>query len=74
MYHGIGSESTLEPIARIDGNFTYFKERVLREELFFPNEINGDVITVFAIMIIGFISVLLIESLAQKKKVVEVNP
>ena len=31
MYHGIGSKSTLEPIARIDGNFTYFKERILRE-------------------------------------------
>ena len=31
MYHGIGSKSTLEPIARIDGKFTYFKERILRE-------------------------------------------
>ena len=31
MYHGIGSKSTLEPIARIDGNFTYFKEWILRE-------------------------------------------
>ena len=50
------------------------KEKVLREELFFPNEINGEVIIVFAIMIIGFVGVLLIESLAQKKKIVEVNP
>ena len=50
------------------------KEKVLREEIFFPNEINQDVIIVFAIMIIGFLSVLLIESQAQKKKIVEVNP
>ena len=39
MYHGIGSKSTQEPIARIDGNFTYFKERVLRE--FIPNFYTG---------------------------------
>ena len=50
------------------------KEKVLREEIFFPNEINQDVIIVFAIMIIGFLSVLLIESQAQKKKIVEVSP
>ena len=39
MYHGIGSKSTLEPIARIDGNFTYFKERILREVS--PNFYSG---------------------------------
>ena len=31
LYYGIGAESSPEHIARIDGNFTYFKERFLRE-------------------------------------------
>lgn len=39
MFHGIGAKSSLNPIARIDGNFTYFKERVLREIL--PNFYTG---------------------------------
>jgi len=50
------------------------KERVLREELFFPSEMNTEVMAVFFIMVVGFIGVLLIEGLAQKKKVVEVSP
>ena len=31
LYYGIGAESSPEHIARIDGNFTYYKERFLRE-------------------------------------------
>ena len=31
LYHGIGVKTPKEHIARIDGNFTYFKERILRE-------------------------------------------
>ena len=31
LYHGIGVNTPKEHIARIDGNFTYFKERILRE-------------------------------------------
>ena len=38
LYYGIGAESPSEHIARIDGNFTYFKERFLREV--FPNFIQ----------------------------------
>ena len=39
LYHGIGAESSSKHIARIDGNFTYFKERFLREV--FPNFYTG---------------------------------
>ncbi len=39
LYYGIGAESPSEHIARIDGNFTYFKERFLREV--FPNFYTG---------------------------------
>ncbi len=39
LYYGIGSESPKDHIARIDGNFTYFKERFLREV--FPNFYTG---------------------------------
>jgi hypothetical protein len=39
LYYGIGAESSPEYIARIDGNFTYFKERFLREV--FPNFYTG---------------------------------
>ena len=43
MYHGIGSKSTLEPIARIDGNFTYFKETVLtKKNIIIQLEIDQD--------------------------------
>ena len=39
LYHGIGAESSSKHIARIGGNFTYFKERFLREV--FPNFYTG---------------------------------
>jgi len=39
LYYGIGAESPPDHIARIDGNFTYFKERFLREV--FPNFYTG---------------------------------
>ena len=39
LYYGIGGESPTDHIARIDGNFTYFKERFLREV--FPNFYTG---------------------------------
>ena len=39
LYYGIGADSDKEPVARIDGNFTYFKERFLREV--FPNFYTG---------------------------------
>ena len=48
--------------------------RVLKEELFFPTEMNTETVLVFFIMVAGFFSVLFIEGLAQKKKVMEVNP
>ena len=47
------------------------KERVLREELFFPTEMNTETVLVFFIMVAGFFSVLFIEGLAE---VMEVNP
>ena len=39
LYHGIGVNTPKEHIARIDGNFTYFKERILREII--PNLYTG---------------------------------
>tara|TARA_B100001093_G_scaffold445955_1_gene449879 strand:+ start:183 stop:1217 length:1035 start_codon:yes stop_codon:yes gene_type:complete len=39
LYYGIGSESNPDYLARIDGNFTFFKERILREIL--PNLYTG---------------------------------
>jgi putative membrane protein len=44
------------------------KERVLREELFFPKEMTNEVSLVFLLMILGFVAILLIEGQAQKKK------
>ena len=31
LYHGIGAKSPEKHVARIDGNFTYFKERILEK-------------------------------------------
>jgi hypothetical protein len=39
LFHGIGVNTPKEHIARIDGNFTYFKERILREII--PNLYTG---------------------------------
>ena len=39
LYYGIGVNTPKEHIARIDGNFTYFKERILREII--PNLYTG---------------------------------
>ena len=39
LYHGIGSYAPEKHVARIDGNFTYFKERILREII--PNLYTG---------------------------------
>ena len=39
LYYGIGTETNPNYLARIDGNFTFFKERILREIL--PNLYTG---------------------------------
>ena len=44
------------------------KVRVLREEEFFPGDLNNEVLFVFSLMILGLIGVLLIEGYSSKKK------